>query len=88
MLDGAGSVGALASLHCLRDPTRGGAATTVNEIALSSEVCIEIDEELIPVREEARGACEILRLDRLYVANEGKPIAVVAADIADDWSRE
>src|SRR6185295_16624142 len=53
MLDEAGSVGAFASLHCLRDPTRGGAATTLNEIALSSEVCIEIDEDLIPVREEA-----------------------------------
>jgi hydrogenase expression/formation protein HypE len=83
MLDEAGSVGALASLHCLRDPTRGGAATTLNEIALSSEVCIEIDEDLIPVREEAKGACEILGLDPLYVANEGKLIAVVAADIAE-----
>ena len=83
MLDEAGSVGALASLHCLRDPTRGGAATTLNEIALSSEVCIEIDEDLIPVREEARGACEILGLDPLYVANEGKLIAIVAADIAE-----
>jgi len=83
MLDEAGSVGAFASLHCLRDPTRGGAATTLNEIALSSEVCIEIDEDLIPVREEAKGACEILGLDPLYVANEGKLIAVVAADIAE-----
>jgi len=83
MLDEAGSVRAFASLHCLRDPTRGGAATTLNEIALSSEVCIEIDEDLIPVREEARGACEILGLDPLYVANEGKLIAVVAADIAE-----
>ena len=83
MLDEADSVGAFASLHCLRDPTRGGAATTLNEIALSSEVCIEIDEELIPVREEAKGACEILGLDPLYVANEGKLIAVVAADIAE-----
>src|SRR6185503_3531239 len=83
MLDEAGSGGAFASLHCLRDPTRGGAATTLNEIALSSEVCIEIDEDLIPVREEAKGACEILGLDPLYVANEGKLIAVVAADIAE-----
>jgi hydrogenase expression/formation protein HypE len=83
MLDEAGSVGAFASLHCLRDPTRGGAATTLNEIALSSEVCIEIDEDLIPVREEAKGACEILGLDPLYVANEGKLIAIVAADIAE-----
>jgi hydrogenase expression/formation protein HypE len=83
MVDEAGSVGAFASLHCLRDPTRGGAATTLNEIALSSEVCIEIDEDLIPVREEAKGACEILGLDPLYVANEGKLIAIVAADIAE-----
>jgi hydrogenase expression/formation protein HypE len=83
MLDEAGSAGAFASLHCLRDPTRGGAATTLNEIALSSEVCIEIDEDLIPVREEAKGACEILGLDPLYVANEGKLVAIVAADIAE-----
>ena len=83
MLDEAAAAGALDQLHCLRDPTRGGAATTLNEIALSSEVCIEIDEDLIPVREEARGACEILGLDPLYVANEGKLIAIVAADIAD-----
>ena len=83
MLDEAGSLGALASLHCLRDPTRGGVATTLNEIAVSSEVCIEIDEALIPVREEVKGACEILGLDPLYVANEGKLVAVVAADIAE-----
>jgi hydrogenase expression/formation protein HypE len=83
MLDEAGSSGAFDSIHCLRDPTRGGAATTLNEIALSSEVCIEIDEDLVPVREEAKGACEILGLDPLYVANEGKLIAIVAADIAD-----
>ena len=71
------------SIHCLRDPTRGGVATTLNEIALCSEVCIQIDEARIPVREEVRGACEILGLDPLYVANEGKLIAVVAAEIAD-----
>lgn len=81
MLDEASS--ALDQLHCLRDPTRGGAATTLNEIALSSEVCIEIDEALIPVREEAKGACEILGLDPLYVANEGKLLAIVSAEIAD-----
>ena len=83
MLDEAASSGALDQLHCLRDPTRGGVATTLNEIALSSEVCIEIDEALIPVREEAKGACEILGLDPLYVANEGKLVAIVAAEIAD-----
>lgn len=83
MIDEAARAGALDSIHCLRDPTRGGAATTLNEIALSSEVCIEIDEDLIPVREEAKGACEILGLDPLYVANEGKLIAIAAADIAE-----
>ena len=50
---------------------------------MSSEVCIEIDEALIPVREEAKGACEILGLDPLYVANEGKLIAIVSAAVAD-----
>lgn len=83
MLDEASSCGALDQLHCLRDPTRGGAGTTLNEIALSSEVCFEIDEALIPVREEAKGACEILGLDPLYVANEGKLIAVVGESIAE-----
>ncbi len=82
MLEEVGLSG-LESIHCMRDPTRGGAATTLNEIALSSEVCIEIDEDKIPVREEARGACEILGLDPLYVANEGKLIAIVAPDVAD-----
>ena len=55
-----------------------------NEIAMSSDVCIEIREELIPVREEVKGACEILGLDPLYVANEGKLIAIVSAEIADE----
>lgn len=83
MLDEATKESALDLIRCLRDPTRGGAATTLNEIALSSEVCIEIDEELVPVREEAKGACEILGLDPLYVANEGKLIAIVGSDIAE-----
>ncbi len=83
MLDEAANSNALDQIHALRDPTRGGVATTLNEIALASEVCIEIREELIPVREEVKGACEILGLDPLYVANEGKLIAIVAAEIAD-----
>jgi hydrogenase expression/formation protein HypE len=58
-------------------------ATTLNEIALAAEVCIEIREELIPVREEVKGACEILGLDPLYVANEGKLVAIVSADLAE-----
>ena len=70
-------------IHCLRDPTRGGVATTLNEIASKSGVGIEIDESAIPVRESVRGACEILGLDPLYVANEGKLIAVVGAEYAN-----
>src|SRR5262245_57815123 len=68
----AARLGAPGAIHCLRDPTRGGVATTLNEIALSSEVCLQIEEPLLPIREEVRGACEILGLDPLYVANEGK----------------
>jgi hydrogenase expression/formation protein HypE len=83
MLDEAGRAASLDAVHCLRDPTRGGLATTLNEIALSSEVCIEIHEDSIPVREEVKGACEILGLDPLYVANEGKLVAIVSADIAE-----
>ena len=83
MLDEAARVRSLDAVHCLRDPTRGGVATTLNEIASSSELYIEIQENLIPVREEVKGACEILGLDPLYVANEGRLVAVVAADVAD-----
>lgn len=82
MLDEAGRVADINAIHCLRDPTRGGVATTLNEIALSSEVCIEIFEDRIPVREEVKGACEILGLDPLYVANEGKLVAIVSPDVA------
>ena len=83
MIDEAAKTSSLDALHALRDPTRGGLATTLNEIALSAEVCIEIAEDLIPVREEVKGACEILGLDPLYVANEGKLVAIVASEIAD-----
>ncbi|MFN2456389.1 MAG: AIR synthase-related protein, partial [Pyrinomonadaceae bacterium] len=83
MLDEASRVASLDAVHCLRDPTRGGVATTLNEIALASEVCIEIREDRIPVREEVRGACEILGLEPLYVANEGKLVAIVSAGVAD-----
>lgn len=65
------------NIDCLRDPTRGGLATTLNEIAGQSEVGIELMEKLIPIREEVRGACELLGLDPLYVANEGKIIVIV-----------
>jgi hydrogenase expression/formation protein HypE len=79
----AASLATIDAIHCLRDPTRGGVATTLNEIALSSEVCVQIYEDRIPVREEVHGACEILGLDPLYVANEGKLVAIVAPEIAD-----
>jgi len=65
------------NIHCLRDPTRGGLATTLNEIAEQSDVSIRIHEEKIPVREEVVSACEMLGLDPLYVANEGKLVAAV-----------
>jgi hydrogenase expression/formation protein HypE len=83
MLEEAARLNVPEAIHCLRDPTRGGVATTLNEIALSSDICIQIYEDQIPVREEVKGACEILGLDPLYVANEGKLVAIVAADIAD-----
>ena len=71
------------SIRCLRDPTRGGVSSALNEIADASQAGILLDERAIPVREEVRGACEMLGLDPLYVANEGKLIAIVAADGAD-----
>jgi len=69
-------------VHCMKDPTRGGVATTLNEIAMGSEVAIALDERQIPVRGEVRGACEILGLDPLTIANEGKLLAVVAPEMA------
>ncbi|MBL7052216.1 MAG: hydrogenase expression/formation protein HypE [Candidatus Marinimicrobia bacterium] len=65
-------------IHCLRDLTRGGLASALNEIATSVNRQIEIDESVIPVREDVHGACEILGFDPLYVANEGRMIAFVA----------
>jgi hydrogenase expression/formation protein HypE len=73
---------ATAEVRCLRDPTRGGLSSTLNEIAASSKVGMELNETAIPVREEVRGACEMLGLDPMYVANEGKLVAVVAAGAA------
>ena len=67
-------------VHCLKDPTRGGLATTLNEIALGSEVAIALDERLIPVTAGVRGVCEILGLDPLTIANEGKLIAIVTPE--------
>jgi hydrogenase expression/formation protein HypE len=71
------------TLHCLRDPTRGGLATTLVELAERSAMGIEVLETALPVRESVRGACELLGLDPLYVANEGKLIAIVAAEAAE-----
>jgi hydrogenase expression/formation protein HypE len=64
--------------HVLRDPTRGGLATTLNEIARQSNVSIELQEQALPVRPQVRAACEMLGFDPLYVANEGKLVAFVA----------
>ena len=83
MLEVMGSDG-LPTIHCLRDPTRGGVATTLNEIAGQSQVGMLLQERDIPVRETVQGACEILGLDPLYVANEGKLVAIVAPDTADE----
>ena len=65
-------------IHCLRDLTRGGLASAVNEIAAAARVQVDIDESAVPVREEVRGACEILGLDPLYVANEGRFVAFIS----------
>jgi hydrogenase expression/formation protein HypE len=68
-------------IHVLRDPTRGGVATTLNEIAQQSRVGIRLFEEALPIREDVAGACELLGLDPLYVANEGKVLACVPANL-------
>jgi len=72
-----------AGLRVMRDPTRGGLAATLNELAHSSKVGFSIEEEAIPVRPEVVAACEFLGLDPLNVANEGKLVAIVAPDFAD-----
>ncbi|MBN1423059.1 hydrogenase expression/formation protein HypE [Candidatus Fermentibacteria bacterium] len=69
--------------RCLRDPTRGGIAATLNEFAHGSRAGIEVDEDTIPIRRPVRALCEILGLDPLYLANEGKLVAVVDALQAD-----
>lgn len=70
-------------IHCLRDATRGGLATVLNEFAQSSQVAIRLEETALPLREEVRGACEILGLDPLYLANEGKLVAIVPVNFAE-----
>jgi hydrogenase expression/formation protein HypE len=71
------------AVHVMRDPTRGGMASTLNEIAISSNVGVAIDETKLPVRPEVQSACELLGLDPVYVANEGKVVFFVAAEAAD-----
>jgi hydrogenase expression/formation protein HypE len=69
--------------RCMRDPTRGGLSSALNELAAASQVGVKLQEEAIPLRAEVRGACEMLGLDPLYVANEGKLIAVVPSEDAE-----
>lgn len=69
-------------LRAMRDPTRGGVAATLNEFAAASAVGIEIDEAAVPVRDKVRGACELLGIDPLHVANEGKLVLALPADSA------
>lgn len=76
-------VEAVPQIHCLRDPTRGGVATCLNELAQQSEVGVRLWERHVPIREAVRAACELLGLDPLYVANEGKLIAICADSDAE-----
>jgi hydrogenase expression/formation protein HypE len=70
-------------IHCLRDATRGGLAAVLNELALASQVGIEFDETGVPVRPDVFAACEMLGLDPLFIANEGKMVAIVAEEHAE-----
>ena len=70
-------------IHCMRDATRGGIATVLNEFAHSSQVGIRLKETALPIRDEVRGMCEILGLDPLYLANEGKVVAIIPAQAAE-----
>ena len=70
-------------LHCLRDPTRGGVAAALNEIAQQSQVCIELHEESLPIASGVQTACEMLGLDPLHVANEGKMLIILPEDQAE-----
>jgi hydrogenase expression/formation protein HypE len=77
-------LGVTHSIRCLRDPTRGGVSSSLNEIAAQSRVGILLDEASIPIREEVKGACEMLGLDPLYVANEGKLLAIADPSVAGE----
>jgi hydrogenase expression/formation protein HypE len=73
----------LPTIHCLRDVTRGGLAAVLNELADTSKVGIEFDERKVPIRAEVNAACEMLGLDPLYIANEGKLVAIVAEEVTE-----
>ncbi|GAB4278552.1 MAG: hydrogenase expression/formation protein HypE [Coriobacteriia bacterium] len=79
----AATLEAAPNTRCFRDPTRGGLASTLNELAEASGVTIEVDEESVPVNDQVRGACEMLGYDVFQVANEGKMVAIVPADEAE-----
>lgn len=71
------------AVRAMRDPTRGGVATVLNEFASASGTCVTVFEDSVPVKDAVRGACELLGFDHLYLANEGKIVAVVGKDSAD-----
>ncbi len=79
----AAMLAACPDIHCLRDATRGGLATVLSEFATASDVCIRVREAALPINEVVRGACEILGLDPLYLANEGKLAAIVPGAAAE-----
>jgi len=79
----AAMLAASANIHCLRDPTRGGLATTLNDFAARSNVGIRIEEKKIPVDRAVLAACELLGLDPLHIANEGKLVAIVSREDAE-----
>jgi hydrogenase expression/formation protein HypE len=71
------------NIHCLRDLTRGGLASALNELMMATKLTMSIDESAIPVLEEVQGACELLGLDPLYIANEGRFVAFIAPEDVD-----
>jgi hydrogenase expression/formation protein HypE len=76
-------VSAVPNIHCMRDPTRGGLASTLNELAVQSQVGFILEESKIPIQTEVASACELLGLDALYVANEGKLVAICSPNDRD-----
>ena len=79
----AAMLGVTHAIHCLRDATRGGVAAVLNELAGQSHVGIDLDEGAVPIRPAVQAACEMLGMDPLYVANEGKLVAIVPAEHAE-----